>query len=97
MLVKSHIQSTSPLPNISVLEIFLDEYIKHGLQQQYPILEPAFFQGTVASAYSIASPTTSNVSHRACVYSFLVLMCVLCEDLAVLYPFIDCKLCAANA
>jgi hypothetical protein len=97
MLVGSHIQSTSPLPSISVLEIFLDEYIKRGLRQQYPILEPAFFQGTVAYAYNTASPTTSNVSHRACVYSFLALMCALCEDLAVLYPFIDCELCAANA
>ncbi|KAJ5297790.1 hypothetical protein N7508_008039 [Penicillium antarcticum] len=97
MLVRSQTRDILPLPDISIIEAFLEEYLRRNLYQRYPILSPGFFQATVTAAYDTSWPYTRNISHRACVFSFIALMCVLCQDLVGQYPSIDGEMCAINA
>ncbi|KAL4812195.1 hypothetical protein BDW67DRAFT_170604 [Aspergillus spinulosporus] len=97
MLVRSQTQSILPLPDISTTEAFLEEYLRRDLYQRYPILNRDLFQATLAIAYDTTRPYTRTVSHKACVFSFIALMCVICQDLVVQYPSIDGEMCAINA
>lgn len=60
-------------------------------------LVSGLFQTTLTTAYDTTRPYTRNVRHRACVFSFIALMCVICHDLVVQYPFIDSEMSAINA
>ncbi|KAJ5777368.1 hypothetical protein N7520_000614 [Penicillium odoratum] len=99
MQMRVHMLTPLELPDLQLVDSFLQVYTESGLRRRYPVIDPALFRETVDLAYKkvSGSPLAGNASRAACIYAFLAMKSLICEDEDQTYALIDVELCTLKA
>ncbi|KAJ5637535.1 hypothetical protein N7490_007414 [Penicillium lividum] len=99
MQMRVHMSTPLELPDIQLVDFFLQVYTNSGLRWRYPVIDPVLFRKTVDLAYNqvSGSPLAGNASRAACIYAFLAMKSLICEDEDQTYALIDVELCTLKA
>ncbi|KAJ5654902.1 hypothetical protein N7490_001905 [Penicillium lividum] len=99
MQMRVHMLNPLEFPDLKLVDSFLQVYTDSGLRRRYPVIDPVLFRETVDLAYNqvSGSPLAGIASRAACIYAFLAMKSLICEDEYQTYALIDVELCTRKA